>query len=59
MTGISRNHAERGYAVWTLRVPVDAERPDGIPPDRVPIGRGTSISYQDLFIAVCQQSLDG
>ena len=49
MMGISRNHALRGYAVWTLCVPADAERPDGIPPERVPIGRGTSIIYQDLF----------
>ena len=27
----------------------DAERPDGIPPERVPIGRGTSIIYHDLL----------
>ncbi len=27
----------------------DAERPDGIPPERVPIGRGTSIIHQHLL----------
>ena len=49
MTGISRNHALRGYAVWTLCVRWDAERPDSIPPERVPTGRGTSIVYQNIF----------
>ena len=32
----------------------DAERPDGIPPERVPIGRGTSMFYQDFFYKTVQ-----
>lgn len=48
MIGISRNHALRGYGVWTLRVRWDAERPDVIPPERAPIGRGTSMIHHNF-----------
>jgi hypothetical protein len=37
----------------------DAERPDGIPPERVPIGRGTSMFYRDLFYKTVVQATYG
>ena len=54
---ISLAVALRGYAVWTLRVRWDAERPGSIPPET----GGTSIIYQNIFhktVVFCKESFD-